>query len=251
MTSVFVHGVPEDRHLWDDLRAELTDRSTVALGLPGFGEPVPQGFEATKEAYVAWLVGELERFDDPVDLVGHDWGGGLVGRVAFTRPDLIRTWAIDTPQFFNPRSKWHDLARKWQTPDVGEQVMAYQDALDEERRVALLVSAGMTEQYARHVAPVDPLRNRCILSLYRSAVDVFKEWARSEPSSRPAIYLAGAHDQYASHELGKETAHLLNMKVAVFEDLGHWWALHDPARGAVALRAFWEAAYAPAQTSST
>ena len=153
MSAVFVHGVPEDAHLWDDLRTQLPDHETSALNLPGFGVPVPDGFEATKEGYVGWLIAELERIGQPVDLVGHDWGGGLVGRVAFTRPDLVRTWAIDTLPFFNPNSRWHDLARKWQTPGVGEQVMAYQDALTEEQRVAALVAAGMTEAYARHVAP--------------------------------------------------------------------------------------------------
>ena len=43
--------------------------------------PVPDGFGATYLDYRDWLVGELERFDAPVDLVGHDWGGGHVVNV--------------------------------------------------------------------------------------------------------------------------------------------------------------------------
>ena len=71
---VFVHGVPETAALWDKVRAQFDDE-TVALSLPGFGCARPDGFSATKDAYAQWLVGELEQFDEPVDLVGHDWGG--------------------------------------------------------------------------------------------------------------------------------------------------------------------------------
>ena len=50
-----------------------------------FGTPAPDGFGATKEEYTDWLVGELERLGEPVDLVGHDWGKGFVLRVARMR----------------------------------------------------------------------------------------------------------------------------------------------------------------------
>jgi len=76
MPAVLVHGVPETADLWAPLRTELTRRDVVALSLSGFGNPRPPEFEATKEAYVGWLIGEVERSgaDGPVDLVGHDWG---------------------------------------------------------------------------------------------------------------------------------------------------------------------------------
>lgn len=235
-----MHGVPEDGSLWDDVRAELPVDS-VALGLPGFGTPVPSGFDATKEAYVAWLIRELEQMSGPVDLVGHDWGGGFVGRVAFVRPDLVRSWAIDTLPFFHAKSSWHDLAKKWQTPQIGERVMEAQDAMSEDARVAGLVAAGMTEAYARHIAPPDPARNRCILALYRSAVDVFAEWATDVPAKPPGFYIAGGKDPYSSARLGREVAERLGVPVCIFEDLGHWWMLHAPQRAAAELTAFWAA----------
>jgi len=81
MPVVFVHGVPETPEVWGPLRSKLSRDDVVALQLPGFGCARPEGFGATKEEYVAWLVAELERLQgaDPIDLVGHDWGGGLVG----------------------------------------------------------------------------------------------------------------------------------------------------------------------------
>ena len=70
---VFLHGVPETAALWDKVRAQF-DEETVALSLPGFGCARPTGFGATKDDYAAWLVGELEKFDAPVNLVGDDGG---------------------------------------------------------------------------------------------------------------------------------------------------------------------------------
>src|SRR3954449_10444115 len=97
MPVVFVHGVPEIPILWDSLRSHLQRDDVVTVQLPGFGCPRPDGFGATKEEYVAWLVGELERLasQGPIDLVGHDWGGGFVVRVVSTRPDLVRSWVTD------------------------------------------------------------------------------------------------------------------------------------------------------------
>ena len=58
---------------------------------------------ATSDDYLAWLVGELEAIDGPIDLVGHDWGGGHVQRLAATRPDLIRSWVTDIAGCRRPR----------------------------------------------------------------------------------------------------------------------------------------------------
>ncbi len=95
MTAVFVHGVPETPAVWRGLLAALDRPDTVALSLPGFGTARPAGFGATMEEYAAWLAAQLERLGDPVDLVGHDWGGGFVVRVVSTRPELVRSWVTD------------------------------------------------------------------------------------------------------------------------------------------------------------
>ena len=91
MPAVFVHGNPESSAIWTELFSHLQRKDVVALSPPGFGAPVPDGFTATSDAYRDWLVGELQRIDGPVDLVGHDWGGGHVLRIAMERPDLIRS----------------------------------------------------------------------------------------------------------------------------------------------------------------
>ena len=60
MPVVLVHGVPETPAIWDPLRSAPRRQDVVALQLPGFGCARPDGFGATKEEYVDWLVGELE-----------------------------------------------------------------------------------------------------------------------------------------------------------------------------------------------
>src|SRR5690348_17445976 len=55
------------------------------------------------------------------DLIGHDWGGGHVARLAAARPDLVRSWAMDIAGTFDPAYVWHDLAQVWQTEGAGEE----------------------------------------------------------------------------------------------------------------------------------
>jgi pimeloyl-ACP methyl ester carboxylesterase len=89
MPAVFVHGVPDTHRVWTALLSRLGRKDVVTLSLPGFGGPVPDGFGATKDAYVDWLLGELARQREPVDLVGHDWGALLVLRAVSLRPGAV------------------------------------------------------------------------------------------------------------------------------------------------------------------
>ena len=49
---------------------------------PGFGAPLPGGFGAAVGECRDWLIGALEGVGEPVDLVGHDWGGAYVVNVS-------------------------------------------------------------------------------------------------------------------------------------------------------------------------
>ena len=76
-----MHGNPETDAIWGPLVDALQrDGVTtyVRLSPPGFGAPLPDGFAATMLGYRDWLEEELAGFDEPIDLVGHDWGGGHV-----------------------------------------------------------------------------------------------------------------------------------------------------------------------------
>src|SRR5438105_3699727 len=106
MPLVLVHGVPETDVIWDELKHHLGGQDVVTLSPPGFGAPVADGFGATSDAYVAWLATQLGGIDGPIDLVGHDWGGGHVIRLVNAHPELVRSWAIDMAGALDPEYVW-------------------------------------------------------------------------------------------------------------------------------------------------
>ncbi|MDY7102725.1 MAG: alpha/beta hydrolase [Actinomycetota bacterium] len=243
VTVVLVHGNPETAAIWEPLRAELTGREVVALSPPGFGSPVPEGFGATSDDYLTWLVGVLEAVDGPVDLVGHDWGGGHVARAAATRPDLIRSWTIDVAGLFDPEYVWHDLAQVWLTPGDGEAAVDAMVATPKADLAAVYTDSGMTPDAARACAEaIDATMARCILTLYRSAAQpALTHWGDEleHAERRPGLVIVATEDHYTGGEkLARRSAERFGAEVAVLEGLGHWWMLQDPAQGAAVLEAF-------------
>jgi pimeloyl-ACP methyl ester carboxylesterase len=239
MPAVFVHGVPDTHRLWDAVRAELGRDDVVTVDLPGFGTDLPAGFAATKDAYAGWLVETLERIGGPVDLVGHDWGGMLVQRVVSLRPDLVRTWACGGGAV-DREYTWHDVAQQFQTPGVGEQLLAMMTpAVLAETLAAAGVPTSAAADVARHV---DDRMKDCILRLYRSAVEVGAEWQPDlERVRRPALVLWGERDPYAGPRWGERLAERVRGELVVFPGCGHWWPQQCPAETAAALARFWAA----------
>jgi len=88
---LLLHGVPETSSTWRGLMADLAkDRQVLAPDLKGLGQS-----EAKGPYDIPTLVSELaalvmHEFDQPVDVVGHDWGGALALGLAGARPDLVR-----------------------------------------------------------------------------------------------------------------------------------------------------------------
>lgn len=150
MTVVLVHGNPETDVIWGPLVEALGRDDVVRLSPPGFRAPLPVDFPATFLAYRDWLEAELERFDEPVDLVGHDWGGGHVVNVVMHRPELVRSWASDVVGLFDPDYVWHDMAQVWQTPGAGEEVVEAMIGAPFDDRVAQLTGFGIPTMWRPH-----------------------------------------------------------------------------------------------------
>jgi pimeloyl-ACP methyl ester carboxylesterase len=238
MPAVLVHGVPDTHRLWHKLRAHLARRDVITPSLPGFDAPVPAGFEATKEAYVEWLLGEIARVGEPVDLVGHDWGSLLVQRVVSVRPDLIRTWACgDGP--IDREYVWHDIAQQWQTPGVGEAIMAAMSGEPLGQALAGVMPADDARLVASHV---DDVMKDSILRLYRSAVRVGEEWEDDVARvTRPALILWSRDDPYVAARFAERLAERVRGELVLFEGCGHWWPLERAVEAAAALEDFWAA----------
>jgi pimeloyl-ACP methyl ester carboxylesterase len=242
MTVVFVHGVPETSALWNGVRAHL-DGDTLAVDLPGFGTPRPAGFGATKDDYARWLADALRGLDGPVDLVGHDWGAGLVLRVVTAHDVPVRSWAVDVAAAFHQDYVWHDIAQVWQTPGVGEVRTAAALAAGPGAFAGFLQAAGVPEADAVGIAAAyGETMAGCILDLYRSAVpNPYADWGAelSRAAAAPGLVLQPTADGFDDPARSAEVAARLGARTERLDGLGHWWMLQDPAAGVAALRTFW------------
>ncbi len=243
--AVLVHGNPATGAVWEPLLAELGRDDAVVLSPPGFGAPLPGGFDTTPVGYRDWLVKELERIGEPVDLVGHDWGGVHVLGVAMHRPDLVRSWISDTVGVLHPDYAWHELARTWQTPGAGEDhVAAFLDG-GREARARRLSARGMPLPVAeRVVARYDPSMAHAILALYRAAPQpVMARLGEhlEQAARRPGLAVVATGDHVVGTEdQRREAAERAGARVAVLEGLGHWWLTKAPLKAARAVQRFWD-----------
>lgn len=236
---VFVHGVPETAEIWRKVRA-LIPRESTALSLPGFGTPRLAGVR-TKDDYAAWLADELARIDEPVDLVGHDWGAGLTYRIATAHGDLIRSWAADVAGIAHPDYEWHDIAKIWQTPGEGEAFVEAQNSASPEDRAGLFQAYGVPPEDALEMARAsDAVMGESILGLYRSALpNPHADWGPLAPTKAPGLVLHPVEDPFADEPLSRQVADALGARFERIEGAGHWWPYQAPEVGVAVLESFW------------
>ena len=228
---VFVHGVPDTPALWRPLISALGlgPGAFLAPALPGFGRPIPHAFSGTKDAYVTWLIGEVQKVGGPVDLVGHDWGALLVLRAACLRPDLVSSWCV-TNAVIDAEYRGHRTARAWATPLLGELTMlAMRDAA---RLKKGLISGGMPVSLAQEEVPhIDKAMRQSILKLYRSADGLrFRgDWVDDLVGlpARGQLFW-GEDDTYVDVSVAERFARQRGFPLHVEKGAGHW-ACHERA----------------------
>jgi pimeloyl-ACP methyl ester carboxylesterase len=245
MTVVLVHGIPETDAVWGPLVDALGRTDVRRLSPPGFGVPLPRGFSATFLAYRDWLIEELEDIGQPVDLVGHDWGGCHVVNAVMQRPDLVRSWATDVIGLFDRDYVWHDMAQGFQTPGTGEQLVAMMQDGSEQDRAQQLVTFGIPPEVANSFAAAQGLEmGQAILALYRSAIQpALADAGRAleNAAARPGLSLSASEDPFVgTDEMRRRAADRAGARTEVLDGLGHWWMVQDPAVSAAALNRFWK-----------
>lgn len=96
---VLLHGFPQDRHCWDDVRARLNAAGlrTLAPDQRGYS---PGARPRSVTAYrMGELVGDVLALLDAAGLrrahvVGHDWGAGVAWALAATHPERVATLTV-------------------------------------------------------------------------------------------------------------------------------------------------------------
>lgn len=244
--KVFIHGVPDTPHLWKPLVAALGLQPSeyFAPALPGFGTPVPKGFSCTKDAYAAYLIGEIEKrvqeSGQKIDLVGHDWGALLSQRIASVRPDLIRTWCV-TNAVIDPDYRGHRTARMWATPLLGEFVML--NMRNKQRLEAALIEGGMPAALAAEEVPlIDKTMRQSILKLYRSAVGLrfSGDWVSDLANlPSPGQLFWGETDPFVDLSVAERFSENHNVPLHVEKGTGHWACADRAEQFAGVLKTLW------------
>lgn len=237
---VFLHGVPETADIWNGIRSRI-DRPSVALQLPGFGCARPEGFGATKDDYVAWVLGQFDQIDGPIDLVGHDWGAGFTYRLATAHGDRLRSWVADVGNIVHPDYVWHAIAQLWQTPGDGEAFVEGQSTTSAEERATLYEAMGVPPDCALEMARAsDLVMGHCILDLYRSATpNPHAHWGPWKPTSASGLVVHPGADPFSDERMASEVAAALGARFETLQDVGHFWPCQKPAEAVEMLEAFW------------
>lgn len=240
--KLFVHGIPDTPIVWSPIRDAIgPEHLLTAPALPGLVTPAPAGFRGTPEAFVDWLVGEIEsafKEDGPVDLVGHDWGALFVVRAACLRPDLVRTWtAISAVP--DPDDPWPLIARLWATPVLGRILMALSPASEIEKA---LVRQRMSEGMAAHEAVHwRSETRRAILKLYRTGMKVGASW---EPEMhrlpKRGLVIWGEKDPYAAPAIAERFCARTGADLEIIEGSGHLPIVEAAPDIATRLLAHWK-----------
>jgi pimeloyl-ACP methyl ester carboxylesterase len=241
MTVLFVHGMPMTSSLWRPVIDLLDREDLVALDLPGFRDPPPEGWVGTKEDYVGWLIDQIEAEyarTGPVHLVGHDWGCLLALRAASLRPELLRSVAAGNGPI-DPGWPLHGVWQVWNQEGTGEQWM---EDLDPEGFTTMMIAGGMPEDVARDHSWNHSWNRDITLTLYRSASNIGIEWADDLTNIVvPSMLIWGERDLVVPVEFGRRMATRMGAEVVTL-DAQHFWPAERPAEAAAALTRLWDRA---------
>ncbi|MFW2381706.1 MAG: alpha/beta fold hydrolase [Acidimicrobiales bacterium] len=199
---VFTHGWIDDQTVWDGVRAELDDRTTIAWDLRGHGQSeVPPPGEYSRDLLLADMLDVVQRAEGPVVLAGHSLGGYLSLAFTLLHPELVAGLVLIAagPGFRNA--------------DAREQWNAAVDA-----SAAKLDIPPGSEETSKHVDSwvIDEL----------DTIDV------------PAVVIVGEHDKRFHASVGLFEKKLNVVHSAIVPDAGHSVHRKHPEPVATAIRHF-------------
>lgn len=207
----------------------------ISLDMPGFGQAdKPADFAYNARGYAAHLDGALKQLGvRRAQLVMHDFGGGWGLVWAAQHPQqVVSLTLINTGVTLGYR--WHSAARLWQTPIVGELVMA----ITNRRGFGAMINVGQKTQLPQEFVDemyrnFDRGTRRAVLRLYRAHADASTMVGPLlEPLAAitaPVLVIWGIRDPYLPVELAQRQAEVFaDIRYAWLEDAAHWPFIDDP-----------------------
>jgi len=252
-TIVAVHGFPDSHHVWDGVAAELGDRfRVVSYDVRGAGDSdKPRGRRAYRQEHLtADLMAVLDAVspDEPVHLLGHDWGS-LQSWDAVSDEALANRFAsftsISGPSLVYA-SRW--LRGRGHLGASARQVLTsvYMLVFQLPALPELAARAGVIRRGAERVGGYDPHRGLAETSngvnLYRA--NVLRQLFRTEPRRTrvPTLVLVPREDPFSSPPVASGAPVPFVDDLTVREIEGeHWVVLRDPATVAGEVAAFVDA----------
>jgi pimeloyl-ACP methyl ester carboxylesterase len=243
---VFLHGNPGSAGDWIDFvgRTGALARS-VAVDMPGFGKAdKPRDFEYSTSGEARFLDAALiELGIERVHFVLHDLGGPWGVEWAASHPDRVASVALMTTGAFVDYH-WHIIARVWQTPVLGELLMATANRwvfrtltnLGQRRKLSREFLDEMYDNFDRDT-------RHAVLKHYRAEANPRPAARRQadalRPYDLPALVVWGGRDPYLRADLAERQKQAFpSARIVVLPDSGHWPFIDNPEESAAHLLPF-------------
>jgi pimeloyl-ACP methyl ester carboxylesterase len=235
---LLLHGFPDRADMWRHVARRLREggRRTVSLDLPGFGESsAPVGRANYRADRVLGQIAELLPalgIDQPVDLVGHDWGAYMSWYITLTRPELVRrhvALSVGHPRAF-VKAGWEQKRKSrymllFVIPGLAERVLA----------------AGRFRRMREAMGDSHPDIDRVVADLSRpgrltAGLSWYRANALSTPLHRwprcrvPTMGILPTQDDYlAEDQLVKSERYMdADWRYERLDGFGHWAPLQAP-----------------------
>lgn len=246
--AVFVHGNPGPMEDWTEVAegARQVCR-VVAFDMPGYGRADhPRDFDFTISGYARHLAGLVDQLGlRRVHLVLHDFGAAWGARWAAEHPSALASITLINPLPLLHEFRWHQFARLWQTPLLGELLQATSGA----RSIRYVMNRDNPTAFPdafieRILHYKDRNQLRAVLKLYRAtkAVAQLGELgACLKALDPPACIIWGASDNYAPRKHAQPMSQLFtDVELHELAGLGHWPFVDAPATVTSIVRSFLE-----------
>jgi pimeloyl-ACP methyl ester carboxylesterase len=233
---VFVHGNPGSSSDWTALLDGTSEFArAVAVDMPGFGKAdKPRDFDYQVPAYAEFLQGAIQELGiERVHLVVHDFGGPFGLTWGLAHPDAWAS-AVMINVGVLPGYEWHSMAKRWQTPVLGELTQAWIPRWGWRRAMQTSNPKGLPESFVdKMYDDYDRATRRTVLKLYRATPDpastAAELGAAAAELNRPALVVWGAKDPYIGVEYAERQREFFDVQdVAILPDSGHWPFQDDP-----------------------